>query len=337
MNLSEATAAVQAAQKIVVVTHIHPDGDAIGTQLGIVNALRALGKQVTAAVDGGAPETFAFLTGSESILPTLTGDPAAPWDLAISVDASEARRSGRVGEVAFAHSRQVINLDHHITNTLFGDYHLVNPAAVSATEIAYDWLDYMGAPLTPEVSIPLLTGLVTDTMGFRTSNVTARTLEIAQRLISAGASLTLVTARTLDTKPYNTMKLWKQVFHTIELEDGVIYACVTRADLEAAYGAGVSDHDASDGGLSGLLVQVNEAMVSAVFRETADGQIELSLRSKQGYDVSAVAVGVGGGGHRQAAGATIPGTLDEAITRILPQLKDAVRAGTLTIAQDDAR
>ncbi len=186
-----ASQAVEAAQSILVATHISPDGDAIGSLLGLGNALRLRGSNVTCVVDGGLPGTFRFLPGASDVRDTPT---TGQWDLMISVDSSDEERTGESGVYGRAHSARVINLDHHITNTFFGDIFLVMPSAVSATEVVYHWLREWQQPLALDIAVPLLTGLVTDTIGFRTSNVTANTLRVAVELMEAGAPLAEITA-----------------------------------------------------------------------------------------------------------------------------------------------
>lgn len=315
----EATAVIRAAQSVVVVTHISPDGDAIGSALGLANALREMGKQVTVANDDGVPDFVQFLPGADSIVETLG---KGAWEVMISTDASDELRTGKAGEYARASSKTVINLDHHITNTMFGDIHLVVPAAVSATEIVFDWWKYAGHPLSYDVALPLMTGLVTDTIGFRISTVTARTLAIAQELMQTGVSLAMVTARTLDSKSFKTVNLWKHVMPSIELDGQVIQATVRQEDIAQA---GLDEM--TDGGLVSFLNTVNEANVAVVFKEQTGNRVELSIRSKPGFDVSGVAYALGGGGHKQAAGATVPGTLDEVRTRILALLQEVAANG----------
>ncbi len=324
-DFSAAWEAVRHAERILIVTHIYPDGDAIGSLLGLGNALRAAGYTVDCAVDEGVPEHLAFLPGSDSVLPKLA---SGTWDLMISVDASDEERTGDVGAYGRSHAQTIINLDHHATNTGFGDLHLVNPGAVSATEVIYDWLLAGGIRLNaPTVTQPLLTGLVTDTLGFRTSSVGPRTLDIARTLMESGVSLTEITARTLDSMAYATLSLWKQVFPAIKLSNGVIHTSITQDHLKA-----IGSQDTGGGGLSGFLATINEAMVAAVFRETDDGKVEMSFRAKRGFDVASVALSLGGGGHTQAAGATVEGTLEEVRARVLPLLKEAVMQGRLVIA-----
>jgi phosphoesterase RecJ-like protein len=319
----KATAAVDAAERILLVTHLHPDGDAIGSLLGMRNALVERGKTPDAVVDGGVPGFLRFLPGSDAVRPTLvTGE----WDLMISLDSSDEERTGVAGEFGRAHSKAVINLDHHPTNTLFGDIYLVQPEAVSATEVVYGWLEHMKQPLTREIALPLLTGLVTDTNGFRTSNVNTRTLQLAQLFMESGASLTEVTARTVGSKPYNTIELWRSALQTVELKDGVVSANITQDVLGR-----LNLVEPTDAGLISFMISTDESRVAVVFKELADGRVELSFRSKPGYDVSQVALSLGGGGHKQASGATIAGPLEAARERVLPLLHEVVGQGALVI------
>ena len=321
---AEATALIQLAQKIVVVTHVSPDGDAFGSMLGLVNGLLSLGKQVDCAVDEGIDDYMSFLPNSEMVQSKLT---EGEWDVLISTDASDEQRTGECGAYARAHSNKVINLDHHATNTLFGDVYLIDSTAVSATEVVFRWFETMNLPFDKKIALPLLTGLVTDTLGFRTSSVTADTLSIAQKLMSAGASLAEVTARTLDNRPFDAIRIWRYALATAELhEEGVLSAHVT---LENAKEVGMTE--ANDLGLVGFLVKVDEAMIAVVFKEVEGGKINVSMRAKTGFNVSQVAFALGGGGHIQASGATIDGTLDEVKARVIPMLVEAAKSGILTI------
>ena len=323
-NWEAAAEALNRVQSILVVSHVFPDGDAVGSLLGLGNALRQMGKTVDLAIDGGVPESFAFLPGSENVMGELA---VGSWDLMISVDASDEERAGNVGVYGRQNSQSVINLDHHVTNTLFGDIFLVDSNAVAATEIVYRWLQWMKFPISANVAIPLLTGLVTDTLGFRTSNVNEDSLAIAQDLMKAGAFLSEITERALDIRPFSLVNLWKEALQSVTLSElGIVVAEITQADY-ARSGAS-SDTDV---GLAGFLIRVNEARISAVFREVGDGNITLSFRSKPGFDVGQVAFALGGGGHKQASGATIPGPLKAAKDRVLPLLEEAAQNGNLVI------
>jgi phosphoesterase RecJ-like protein len=324
VNWDEATQAVRSAESILLVTHVFPDGDAIGSLLGLANALRTLGKPMDFAVDGGVPDSLTFLPGAESVQAELT---AGTWDLMISLDASDEERTGEVGIYGRANSKTIINLDHHATNTLFGDIYLINSQSVAAAEIVFRWLQRMGIELTEEIARPLLTGLVTDTLGFRISSVTANTLGIAQALMTAGASLAEVTQRALDSRPFSVVKLWREALQSMTLaENGVISVEVTQEDYQRA--GVLSSVEIS---LAGFLIRVKESKISVVFRETEEGEVTLSFRSRPGFDVAEVAFNLGGGGHKQASGATIPGPLADAKARVLRMLDEAVQKGKLII------
>lgn len=315
-----ASQAVDEASSILVVTHVSPDGDAIGSLLGLGNALRARGCTVTCVVDGGVPGMFKFLPGADLVADKLT---VGQWDLMISVDSSDEERTGEAGIYGRANSKHVINLDHHITNTYFGDIFVVMPSAVSATEVIYHWLGEMGQALEPDIAQPLLTGLVTDTLGFRTSNVSSKTFAVAMALMEQGVSLPDIMARTMSSMSYRVLELWKHGLATVQLHDAVIEASISQTALRT-----VGMDEMTDGGLVSFLNTVNEACIAVVFKEINTHQVEVSLRSKPGYDVSQVALSLGGGGHPQASGTTLALSLEAARSKVLPLLQAAVKQAT---------
>jgi len=319
LNWTEANDLIGRARRVLVLTHVNPDGDAIGSLLGLAHALRRLGKEVTAAVDGGVPDHLRFMPGTESILPALTGTEA---DVIVAVDCGDVLRIGEVGQVALRSGAPVINLDHHRTNTLFGQANLVDVDTVAAAEGVLDWLDRLGVALDHEIATCLLTGLVTDTLCFRTDNVTAETLGKAQRLMAQGAPLSEIVQRTVNHKPYSGLKLWGLALPDVQLEEHVIWAVLTQQMyLQAGY-------ENDDAGLVGTLVQVDEAYISAVFKEKRDGSIEIGFRAVPGFDTSEVAVALGGGGHKLASGATVREPLETLVPRVVALLKAAVQAGS---------
>lgn len=320
MDWAEASAMVAAAQRVLIVTHVGPDGDAIGSLLGLASALRGLGKTVITAVDDGVPPDLRFIPGASQVHAALDG---AQVDLCIAVDCGDERRMGAAGQVVRRTGRPLVNLDHHPTNTLFGDANLVDPQTVAAAEGVLDWLDYMQVPLDETTAYCLLTGMVTDTLCFRTDNVTVGTLDKVQRLMDLGASLSEIVQRTVNRKTYAGLRLWQAAIPGVRLEEHVIWATITR-EMYTQSGFEGTDDD----GLVSLLVQVEEAYISAVFRETRNGTVEIGLRAVPGFDTSAVAVLLGGGGHRLASGATVNEPLETLVPRVVALLKEAVRAGS---------
>ena len=265
------------------------------------------------------PDFLRFLPAADTVLSELKG---GQWDLMISVDASDVERTGTVGSFGLAHSTTVINLDHHPTNTQFGDFHLIVPQAVSASEIIYDWLLRMNMPPSKPVATALLTGLITDTMGFRTSNVVPRTLQVAYEQALIGAPLLDIINRTLVTKPLNYILLWQQAFPSVGFNHGIASAVITPENVRHA-----TLREMTDGGLVNLLVAAEEVFAAVVYKVLDNESVEISFRSKPGFDVGSVAVALGGGGHAQAAGVTVSGTLDDVKARVTPLLEQALKQG----------
>ena len=221
------------------------------------------------------------------------------------------------------HSKQTINLDHHPTNTFFGDIHLVVPEAVAAVQVVYDLLNHLDFGISSDVAHALLTGLVTDTQGFRISATNSRTLEIAQDLMQRGAPLAQIMAKTLNSRPFAEVGLWKQVLPTVRLESGLIFATIRLSDVRR-----VGLAKMSDGGLVSHLVNVNEAKVSIVFKELPERQVEIAFRAKPGYDVASLAFQLGGGGHTLASGCTANGTIEQVQDLVLPLAHQVIAEGT---------
>jgi phosphoesterase RecJ-like protein len=176
------------------------------------------------------------------------------------------------------------------------------------------------------VAIPLLTGMVTDTLGFRTNNVNARTFEVLQRLMATGIQLYPIIHRTLGTMTMPEFKLWQQVLPRSIVDDKIIYTVITPQDVETA---GLDEM--TDAGLVSQLNQLDDTHIAVVFKIMSETETQLSLRSKPGYDVAQVAFALGGGGHKQAAGATVQGTFEDVKARVLPLLHDAIAEGSLQI------
>ncbi len=321
MDWDKAQAFVNQAQRILIVTHISPDGDAIGSLLGLGHALKEHGKTVTLAVDGGVPASLRFLPGVDEVRPNLENNFQS--DLLISVDCSDVSRTGNVGKQGRIPGVPTINLDHHRTNVMFADVNLVEIETVAACEGVLHWLDRLGIPLSVNSAQCLLCGLVTDTLCFRTSNVTADTLSVAQRLLAAGADLSAIVQRTVNHISAPALQLWKHVMPTVCQEDHVIWALIS---LDARKASGYME--GSDGGLVGFLVQTEGAYISCVLREKDDKSVDISLRAVPGFDVSAFALSLGGGGHSLAAGAVVSGTLSEVESRVIPALKEIAKAST---------
>jgi len=324
MDWNEAGDLLAQAQRVLVLTHVGPDGDAIGSLLGLAHALTGLGKAVITAVDGGVPEDLAFLPGAEAVRPTLGG---VSVDLTIAVDCGDESRMGQVGQAALATGAPLINLDHHATNTRFGQVNLVDPTTVASAEGVLDWLDHLGAALDTATATCLLTGMVTDTLCFRTDRVTSVTLGKAQRLMELGAPLQEIVQRTVSRVAYSQIRLWAQAMPTVRLEERVIWAVITQAMFQAA-----AFPEVDDANLVSFLVQADEAYIAVVFKEKPDGAVEIGMRAVPGFDTSAVAVALGGGGHPLASGATVAEPLATLVPRVVRLLQAEARLGAPAVS-----
>lgn len=313
---------LQQPKRILCVSHINPDGDAYGSLLGIGWILRHLGKTPVLAMHDRTPSDFRFMPGSEQII--APASVANSYDLIICLDASSSDRMGAVFRPEAHAQIPLLVIDHHITNTRFGTWNWVAPDYAATCQMLVALAQALAVPLTGPLAQCLLTGIVTDTIGFRTSNTTPAVLEAAVLLMKGGATLADIVARTLNRRSFRVFQLWGLVLSDLHLEDGVIWTTLTREQMTRA---GTKD----DGQLSSMLVTASEAEISATFTEKVDekGQlaVECSFRAKPGFDVGSVAFHFGGGGHPPASGCTIPGTLADVTPRVVAALKEAQRQG----------
>ena len=310
--LERARQLIRPAHHPLLTSHVAPDGDAIGSMTGLGRALRQMGLEPIMACSDPIPARFNYIPGAEAIVQ----DVSATFDLVISLDCSDLERLGHFPQMPTFESVPLLNIDHHLTNLNFGAVNLVDPHASSTAEIVLWLLEYMAVPLDAELATCLLTGIVSDTRGFRTSNVTIQVMEAALRLMKAGASLPYITRRGLDHRSTTAVHLWGAALAQLQIESRVIWTSIPLATRRAV--GYVGDGDA---GLVSFLVGADEADAAVVFVERKDGRIEVGLRAVPGFDVAQVALQFGGGGHALAAGCDLPGPLEDAQTRVLVTLR----------------
>lgn len=294
------------AKTILVASHVGPDGDAICSTLGLGLALKAAGKDVQMVLSDGPGSGFEHLAGVETIQRKAQG----AFDLVISVDCADQERLG----TSIKTQPQVdVNIDHHVTNTMFGALNLVDIEAVAACAIVAEQLEGLGLAFSPEVVDALLTGMLTDTLGFRTSNMTAHALRIAADLLERGAHIQPLYERALLRRSYAAMRFWGAGLSKITMEpDGLLWTTLTVEDRKQA---GYTSSD--DAELINTLAATEGAKITMLFIEHQDKQTKVSWRSRGDYDVAAIASSFGGGGHRAASGASVAGSLDEVRAKVL--------------------
>jgi bifunctional oligoribonuclease and PAP phosphatase NrnA len=319
------------SEKVLCVSHVAPDGDAVGSLIGMGWLLRHLNKEPVLALQDQAPDSFAFLPGYADIIgPNQVED---VYDLIVCLDASSPDRMGRVYRDSVHAGLPLLVIDHHITNTFFGTHNWVEPLCAATCQMVVYLADALDVPLQGNLAKALLTGIVTDTLCFRTSNTDGNILQAAMRLVDGGASITKIVDQTLQRTSFSMVRLWGEVLQLVHLQDGVIWLTISVAQRETAQ----VGSDASDG-LANHLITVDEADISATFTEKTDETgrpvVECSFRAKEGFDVSGVAFSFGGGGHPPASGCTIPGLLAEVSQRVVAALQEA-RTAQLRAAQEE--
>jgi phosphoesterase RecJ-like protein len=312
----QAVELIQRSTRPLLICHVYPDGDAIGSLLGLGLGLRALGKTPTLACEHPSPPKFSFLSGYDTIVNTLDSD---QFDLVIGLDSSDLARLGNVYDADRLHGIPLVIIDHHATNLYFGDVNLVDPTVASTAQLVLALLDHLGVPVEQDIANCLLTGITTDTVGFRTANVTPQVMKDTMRLMEAGASLSLVAQRSFNQRPLIELSLLARGLGRLEAEHGLAYSEILLADRRACgYQGG------GDVGLVGMLARTKEVHIAAVFVEKENNEVEVGFRADPGYDVAQVALGLGGGGHAAASGCTVPGSLEAVKARVLPLLRAAL-------------
>jgi phosphoesterase RecJ-like protein len=296
---SESKKRIDSSQNILVTSHIRPDGDAVGSLLGLGLALLGSGKKVQMVLSDGVPASYSYLPGRQFIQKEFK----QKYDLAIVVDSSDIGRTGKALDPLMPID---INIDHHLTNEKFADVNLVIVEAASTSEILAKFIPAVGLEISIDVAQNLLAGIVTDSIGFRTPNVRPETLRIAADLIDKGADLAFLYMKSLNSRTYSAIRFWGYGLSNLERQGDLVWTTLTMADRKSS---GYSGRDDAD--LINILSTVEDAKINLIFVEQPNGHVKVSWRSVPGYDVSQVAILFGGGGHAAAAGADVDGNLED--------------------------
>ena len=316
MTLDNILEEIKKAEKIVILTHEHPDGDAIGSSLAMYHALKAFGKNPDVIIPVHS-KVFNCLPGVEDI---KTDSNIENYDLAISLDCATIKMlNGFVNY--FENAKVKVCIDHHSTNTMFGDYNYVNPAAPACAQILLVILEYFGIEMTKEIGTCILTGIITDTGGFRYEGVTSETFEIASSFLEKGINISKIYKDSVSNISREKFEARKLAANRIEfLEDGKIaYTYMTREDM---INLNVARSD-----LEGIVENGRdvEGVEVSVFLYETDKGYKASLRSNSYVNVSDVCLLFNGGGHVRAAGCTLACPLDEAKSKILKEIRRVLK------------
>ena len=309
-------------KRFLVVSHVNPEGDAVGSLLGLTLALRSIGKEAVAYLEDPNPDIFDFLPGSETIVHTLDGE--APFDATFAVDCGQMDRLGENFN-KFEGMGPVLNLDHHTTNDNFGELNVVFPDASSTGEVIFDFCKEASIEITKEMAINLYVAIHTDTGSFRYSCTSEGSLKKAGELVGLGVDPWAISTQVYENHPASKYKLLARVLSTLNIIE------ITDADhlIATLYVTDeMFDSTGADKGLADGFVNyargIEGVEAGVLFRETGPDEYKVSFRSKGDVDVADVALGFGGGGHSHAAGCSVTGKLEMVMETVVEALKTSL-------------
>ena len=306
VKVREIISAIRENERFLVATHVRPDGDAIGSVLGMKLILQRLGKKVVALSQDKFPPEFEFLPGTAEVRNRPSS--SADFDVAILVDCGDFDRVGNdISEFIRTRVPIVINIDHHCIHSPFGNIYWIETAVSSTCEMLFDICTHLSLPLDADLASLLYTGIVTDTGSFRFSNTNRRVFEVSSMLVEAGADPAYIARQVYDSASPEKLSLLARVLGTIEFHD---HSRIATAELTLAMLSSTGGTYMDSEGFINHLRSVRSVDLAILFREGNEGLVHISLRSKEGIDVARFAQRYGGGGHRQAAACRIPGNLN---------------------------
>jgi len=297
------------ARTALVMCHVDPDADTVGSMVAMMLILKGLGKRVKMLSLDPLPHTYDFLPHVREIKCHISANER--FDVAITVDAGDVGRLG--GLLLKNHSKLVINIDHHPDNTMYGGINLVEKVS-STAELIYDLCKYLKVPITKDIATCLYTAIITDTGNFRYENTAVSTFNIAADLVKSGASPSIIASAIYENNPVSSLRLLALSLNRIRTAFGgkVVWSVVTLSMIKSANAAGED--------ITGIVDHIRSVMgasVAILFREEPAGLIKINLRSRNKVNVGKIANSLGGGGHARASGVVMRGPLNSVIKKVL--------------------
>jgi len=325
--LSQVVELIEAKQKFAITSHRRPDGDSLGSSLGLYWLLRALDKDVEVIMRDPVPHAYQQLPGANSVRVTPAVDDS--YHAVFVIECSDVTRPG----LDVLDKQLVVNIDHHSTTALFGNINWIDSTASAVGEMIYNLCKATGVRVTKEIAECVYTALITDTGSFHFSNTTERTFKVASELLRTGVKPAKAAEAVFASYPWSRIQLMGAVLSTAR-RDASGRVALLRHSLEMQHRAHASEEDAD--GFVNYPLTVGEVEAVAMLREAEPGVYRTSLRSKGEVNVAKVAEKFGGGGHRNAAGCMLRGTWEEAEEKIIALLQEAVERanGSADITED---
>lgn len=307
---------------VLLLNHVSPDGDSLGSTLALARALWARGQRAIVGSSDGVPEMYRFLPGSDRVLAEIPE--GERFDAVVFMECSSPERAGPLAARA-AGVPLWVNIDHHVSNSGYGDLVLWDVEAAAVAELVFPIVTALHPSLDPETAVCLMTALLTDTGSFHYASVTPRSFELAAELIRAGASPTAVYSEVYENRSEASMRLLGTALSRMVMAEGsrVAWTSVTQAMLKET-GATMEDSE----GIVGTLRVIRGLLVSILFKEEPDG-IRVSLRGAGSVRVNVIAEAFGGGGHAAAAGFTAKGPIDDVVRQTLAVVRRELGAAAV--------
>ena len=313
--LSQVVELIESKRKFAITSHIRPDGDSLGSSIGLYWLLRALDKDVEVIMRDPVPHAYRQLPGANDIVvtPGVTG----PYNAVFVIECSDVTRPGLID----LEKQFVVNIDHHSTTALFGNINWIDSTASAVGEMIYNLCKAMGVRVTKEIAECVYTALITDTGSFHYSNTTERTFKVASELVRTGVKPAKTAEAVFASYPWSRIQLMGAVLSTAKRDESGRVASL-RLSQEMQARSNASDEDAD--GFVNYPLTVGEVEAVVLLKECAPEVYRTSLRSKGDVNVARVAGKFGGGGHRNAAGCTLQGPWDEVENEVIRLLQEAV-------------
>src|SRR5213082_3160676 len=315
LMLSQVVELIEEKQKFAITSHLRPDGDSLGSSLGLYWLLRALDKEVEVIMRDEVPRAYQKLPGTREVRVTPAVD--RPFDAVFVIECSDITRPGLID----LERQFVVNIDHHSTTALFGDINWIDSTASAVGEMIYNLCKALGVRVTKEIAECVYTALITDTGSFHYSNTSERTFKVASELVRAGVKPAKISQAVFSNYPWSKLELLAEVLTTVKRDASGHVAWLAQTQ-EMQERARATDEDGD--GFVNYPMSCGDVEACAFFKETAPGVYRVSLRSKCDVNVARIAERFGGGGHRNAAGCTFHGTCDEAEREVVRLLVEAV-------------
>lgn len=320
MSLSEIANKIKESKNVLILPHLSADGDALGSSFGLYNALVHLGINPVVMTDEKIPSTFEYLSGSDKAIYENYHEVNEEFDVVVAIDSGDIERMG-LRRSYFENAPFTINIDHHKTNTRYGNLNHVDVEAASTGEIIYSLICELGCDLNKKIAECIYNAMTCDTGGFRYSNTTARSHTIAAELLKVGVDVGEISRRIFEVSSFEKIKLISLAASNIELfVDGKIAILILTEEMFEKTGATQEDSE----GLVNIVRNIKGVEVGVLIKDKPNGEVKISMRSNNLVDVSEIAAKFSGGGHKRAAGYSVKKPINEAKIEIIENLTKVV-------------